>query len=672
LVGCFPEQLRVFICIKEIRMRRMNDGRKAVLASGVLVFLALAALVNSAMNFGLVGGSIETIYIRDDGSIDPPTTSILCNGRIYTFTADIYDWIVVQRSNIIIDGNGFTLQGPESGYGLYLSDVAGVRIERVNVRGFYCGVYLYNTSYSTILESNITDNGYGDGIRISYSSYNIILGSNITGNDGRGIWLYYNSYYNIIFGNVLTDNGEGVSLIASDTNTISGNNITNKQNGIVLRWSYNNTLSGNSVSKNYIGVAHRESDYNKLYHNNFINNTIQVYDPAVSGEPGYAPSMNTWDDGYPSGGNFWSDYNGTDLYMGPYQNETGSDGIGDAPYSVNIYNQDRYPSANQWLDTTTPVTLDDYDGLWHSTEYAVNLVAADDKSGVDVTYYRINNSLTKTLSADGQPRITTEGANNTLEYWSVDNAGHEERHHFLTGIKLDKTPPTGSVTINNDAAYTNSTSVTLTLTAFDATSGVCQVRYGNDDVWDTEQWEDFSTTKTWTLTSGDGTKTVYYQIRDNAELISETYSDTIVLDETAPVIDFPAREPADDIQPGQSVKISVNVTDFTSGVKSVTLYYTLNNGSTWEEPVSMDYNISTNSYEAIIPPQPAGTSVNYRIIAFDFAGNSATLNGMELQCVYQVMPEFSAVVILLSFALPLLIITLAKRRRRASFKSYSR
>jgi len=54
-------------------------------------------------------------------------------------------------------------------------------------------------------------------------------------------------------------------------------------------------------------------------------------------------SRNIWDNGYPSGGNYWSNYNGTDLYSGPCQNVTGSDGIGDTPYVIDANNQDNYP-----------------------------------------------------------------------------------------------------------------------------------------------------------------------------------------------------------------------------------------------------------------------------------------------------------------------------------------
>jgi hypothetical protein len=70
------------------------------------------------------------------------------------------------------------------------------------------------------------------------------------------------------------------------------------------------------------------------------------------------------------------------------------------------------------------------------------LTTTDCESGVAETYYQINSGPVKAVSVDGQPCITTEGANDTLEYWSVDKAGNEELpHNILTGIKLDKTPP---------------------------------------------------------------------------------------------------------------------------------------------------------------------------------------------------------------------------------------
>jgi len=99
---------------------------------------------------------------------------------------------------------------------------------------------------------------------------------------------------------------------------------------------------------------------------------------------------------------------------------------------------------------------------------------------------------------------------------------------------LDKTAPTGSITINDEATYTNTTSVRLTLSATDATSGVAEMCFSNDNTTYTD-WQTFTTSKSWTLQEGDGTKTVYVQYRDNAGLISLTYKDTIILDTTKPV-----------------------------------------------------------------------------------------------------------------------------------------
>jgi hypothetical protein len=50
-----------------------------------------------------------------------------------------------------------------------------------------------------------------------------------------------------------------------------------------------------------------------------------------------------WDNGYPDGGNYWSDYTGTDVYSGAGQNMPGSDGIGDTPYVIDAHNRDNYP-----------------------------------------------------------------------------------------------------------------------------------------------------------------------------------------------------------------------------------------------------------------------------------------------------------------------------------------
>jgi hypothetical protein len=99
------------------------------------------------------------------------------------------------------------------------------------------------------------------------------------------------------------------------------------------------------------GVYFYISWSNSIFHNFFANNTIHVYDAVWDCADPFLilPSINIWDDGYPSGGNYWSGYGGVDLYKGPYQNVSGSDGIGDVPYDIDIDNADHYPfMAPSW------------------------------------------------------------------------------------------------------------------------------------------------------------------------------------------------------------------------------------------------------------------------------------------------------------------------------------
>jgi hypothetical protein len=168
--------------------------------------------------------------------------------------------------------------------------------------------------------------------------------------------------------------------------------------------------------------------------------------------------------------------------------------------------------------TRSPIIANDYVYSWHTSDILVNLTP---ECNVTETYYSINNGPVCNASAYGQPTITTEGANNTLEYWCTWNSygtGNMELPHItLTDIQLQKTSPQGLMQINNGASSTNINTVTLTVSAT-SLSGVCQMRFSNDGIWDTESWETFSTPRAWMLTNGDGVKTVYCQVRDNAGL----------------------------------------------------------------------------------------------------------------------------------------------------------
>jgi Arylsulfotransferase (ASST) len=118
-------------------------------------------------------------------------------------------------------------------------------------------------------------------------------------------------------------------------------------------------------------------------------------------------------------------------------------------------------------------TTHDYDGTWHVKDFKINLSTANDLGGFANTYYKINNGPTRSFSTDGQPTITAEGANNTLEYWSVDKTGIEEiPHKTLTGIELDKNPPNISIDTPLNHSQIGASTATVAWTGSDETSGI--------------------------------------------------------------------------------------------------------------------------------------------------------------------------------------------------------
>ncbi|MCK5576585.1 MAG: DUF5011 domain-containing protein, partial [Sphingomonadales bacterium] len=108
-------------------------------------------------------------------------------------------------------------------------------------------------------------------------------------------------------------------------------------------------------------------------------------------------------------------------------------------------------------------------------------------------------------------------------------SAYSDRVHYT----LDYFLPIGSIQIENGASATNNTAVTLTLNCSDAASGCAWMQFSIDGViW--SDWEAYATSKAWTLSDGDGTKTVSVQYMDGAGNISTSYSDTIALDTIAP------------------------------------------------------------------------------------------------------------------------------------------
>ena len=340
-------------------------------------------------------GPTTWLTVDDDGPADFNTIQEAINNAtegdtIYVYNGTYYENLIVNKtvslvgensSITIIDGNGtdsvisitannvsiedFTIRGSgtDSPYnsGIFIEYSSGNDITRNVITENYAGVTLRYSSLNVISCNTILLNNYGGfffyqssnentvsrnvitenhgGVTLFSSSLNVISGNIISLNnyEGRseGIIFYQSSNENTVSRNVITENyAGGASLYYSSLNVISENiislnNYGEEGGGIIFASSENNVVSRNTITDNHEAVnLDIGSSNNNFYFNNF-NNTVQV----VTG------STNVWDDG--NEGNYWSDYNGTDVDQ---------DGIGDTPYSIDGNNRDNYPLMGMFSD----------------------------------------------------------------------------------------------------------------------------------------------------------------------------------------------------------------------------------------------------------------------------------------------------------------------------------
>lgn len=220
------------------------------------------------------------------------------------------------------------------------------------------GLDVNGTPIGQLIVANCTDVDITN-LQTSNTDVGILMafvdGARITGNsvwNGMGgIYLDYTSNATVTANNVSLNSANGLRFRFVTNASITGNRLSwNGFNGLRMDYSSNSTLSANDVSNNGLGIRLFVSDGIVVYHNNLLANSVQAFDNGGS--------ENSWEDGYPSGGNYWSDYSGLDNCSGPNQDICPDpDGVGDAPRVIDTDSEDRYPLMEPHTQPNTPPLL---------------------------------------------------------------------------------------------------------------------------------------------------------------------------------------------------------------------------------------------------------------------------------------------------------------------------
>ncbi|TET90651.1 MAG: hypothetical protein E3J35_06125 [Methanomassiliicoccales archaeon] len=411
---------------------------------------------NTIVNNTASGNDQEGIYLILSKNIVLDNITVSSNKR-YGLHSWWSDNMTLLNSNASGNRNGvFAVESDDLSFAdntAYMNLESGITIHHSNNSNihnntvgstFGSGLRFGYLTNSTV-ENNIALSGV-QGIVVSAHSKDNEFAGNLAAGSIYGLLMDSACSYNRVTNNNLSNNYYGLSLEYATNNTVANNSIThNRVTGVHFFVSHYNNVSGNMIFENAVeGANLRFSTNNRIYHNSFISNPLQAHDDE---------STNLWDNGYPSGGNYWSDYTGDDLYWGPNQDQPGSDGLGDIPYVIDVDTQDRYPlmapplpgffrppillSATLSGQTLDNVTLtwtpspDDGAGTRSVTGYEIYRNTTHNAEGND---YQLIASLPNATSqyvdnsaGEGNPnnyfyRLCAVGLNNTTECAS-DQAG---------------------------------------------------------------------------------------------------------------------------------------------------------------------------------------------------------------------------------------------------------
>lgn len=230
--------------------------------------------------------------------------------------------------------------------------------------------------------------------------------------------------------------------------------------------------------------------------------------------------------------------NGAHVLTAVATDSAGNVGPASSPVTVTVSNG----SADTTAPTISAQNVSNISASGATIAWTTNEAATSQVDYGTTTSYGQSTALDSSLVTSHSVPISGLSVGTLYHYRvrSKDAAGNERigtDATFTTTQAADTVAPTGTITINAGAAATNNRTITLTLAATDNSGSIAQMRFSdNGSTYSTA--EAYATTKSWTLPTGDGSKTVYAQFKDAAGNWSAAASDAIVLDTVAPSLSF--------------------------------------------------------------------------------------------------------------------------------------
>jgi len=283
----------------------------------------------------------DTIFVRKgiycENLVVNKTVSLVGQGKEATIVdgGRVGNVVEVKADNVKIAGFTIRNSGRESepqSIGILLNNSKHCSFRNIYLVGNNIGMWLSHADNNQILEIMADSNT--EASMVLFSSYmNSVTESLFVNSTGHVV--VHDSQHNFVAYNTMTSSTFGLLLYNSSRNLVFKNVFRSSWSAMSFEdQSDMNKVIENRVLDSQHGIVMISSSGNIVYHNGFCNNPIQASS---------AGCFNIWDNGYPCGGNYWSDYTGVDLCRGPYQNRTGRDGLGDTPYTIDAFSVDRYP-----------------------------------------------------------------------------------------------------------------------------------------------------------------------------------------------------------------------------------------------------------------------------------------------------------------------------------------